>query len=255
MPAGTNYPVTNQQAQRIAGLWSRTGRDWSYPELIAALSIYAETFGKPVSKLRDSPIARVALMTGRATSSVYAKVLNFRFLDPRSEGKGMSRAGAADGKVWQQFYDPGSSTIQIDALAREFDRLWGDVEPQDKSMALPEVNAAAEIVANEAEKLESLTLEQLLAKYAAQVPHRAARPAIRSLSARTYERDPLVIAIAKMRASYRCEIRDCAHPTFATPRGYPYSEVHHIVPLANGGEDTIQNAACSRTDTTIKNHA
>lgn len=244
MQAGTNYPVTNQQARRIVGLWNRTGRDWSYPELVAALAIYAETFGKPVSKLPGSRVAHVALMTGRAVSSVYAKVLNFRFLDPRSQGKGMSRAGAADANIWQQFYDPASSTIQIDALAREFERLWGDIGTQDEGIGVPEANGAAEFVVNEAEALESLTLEQLLAKYWVQAPRRAARPATRSLSARVYERDPLVIAIARTRASHQCEIHDCAHPTFATPRGHQYSEVHHIIPLASGGEDTIENVAC-----------
>lgn len=244
MAAGTNYRVTFQQAQRIAWLWSRTGRDWSYRELVAALTIYAETYDKPVSKLPNSPVARVAVMTGRAVSSVYAKVLNFRFLDPRSDGKGMSRAGAADAKVWQQFYDPASSAIEIDALLREFERLWGDAEPQDGDVALPDANSAAEIVADEAERLEGLTLAQLLAKYAAQASHRTARPATRLLSARTYERDPLVIAIAQARASHKCEIRDCPHPAFVTPRGHYYSEVHHIVPLAKGGEDTIQNVAC-----------
>jgi predicted HNH restriction endonuclease len=70
-----------------------------------------------------------------------------------------------------------------------------------------------------------------------------ARPATRLLVSRDYDRNPLVIAVARMRASHRCEIRDCAHPTFETPEGVAYTEVHHIIPLAEGGEDTIENAA------------
>jgi predicted HNH restriction endonuclease len=31
---------------------------------------------------------------------------------------------------------------------------------------------------------------------------------------------------------------------FETPDGTSYTEVHHIVPLAEGGEDTIENVAC-----------
>jgi predicted HNH restriction endonuclease len=59
-----------------------------------------------------------------------------------------------------------------------------------------------------------------------------------------YDRDPLVITIARKRAGHRCEARDCAHPTFETSEGVAYTEVHHIVPLADGGEDTIENVAC-----------
>ena len=64
------------------------------------------------------------------------------------------------------------------------------------------------------------------------------------LYARVYDRDPLVIAIARKRADHRCEIGDCEHPSFQTPGGLPYTEVHHIVPLSEGGEDIIENVAC-----------
>lgn len=70
------------------------------------------------------------------------------------------------------------------------------------------------------------------------------RPATWVLSSRAYERNPLVVAIARMRAGNTCEVRGCPHPTFVTPDGVPYTEVHHIDPLADGGEDTIENVAC-----------
>lgn len=244
MQAGTNYPVLPEQALRLGALWSRTGRDWARNELVAGLMIYAETYGQPVSKLPGSPVARVALMTGRAVNSVYAKVMNFRYLDPRAEGKGMSRAGEKDRDVWMEFYDSASSTIRMDALTREYARLWGETEVEDEVVAPPDVNATAESFSDEAERLEGLTLEQLLTKYATQAPQRSARPSTRVLSARAYERDPLVVAIAQLRAAHRCEVHGCAHPTFETSGGRPYSEVHHIVPLAEGGDDTIENVAC-----------
>src|SRR6516164_1700376 len=70
------------------------------------------------------------------------------------------------------------------------------------------------------------------------------RPARKILSARSYERNPLVITIARLRASHRCEVQNCTHPTFKTLEGIIYTEVHHIVPLADGGEDSIDNVAC-----------
>jgi hypothetical protein len=40
MQAGTNYPVTLEQARRLSALWSRTGRDWNRSESIAGLWAY-----------------------------------------------------------------------------------------------------------------------------------------------------------------------------------------------------------------------
>ena len=62
--------------------------------------------------------------------------------------------------------------------------------------------------------------------------------------ARRFERDSEVVVRAKERAGYRCEVPDCAHPTFETVDGLPYMEVHHIKPLAEGGLDTAENVEC-----------
>src|SRR5689334_18992585 len=130
----------------------------------------------------------------------------------------------------------------MEALGQEFTRLWGAALAD--SVSPPEAGAAAAIIADEAERLEELSLEQLLTKYNAQGTQRSARPGTRALTTRAYDRNPLVIAIARMRATHRCEVRGCAHPAFETADGIPYNEVHHITPLADGGEDTIENVAC-----------
>jgi hypothetical protein len=57
-------------------------------------------------------------------------------------------------------------------------------------------------------------------------------------------RDPVVVAYARTRASYKCEISDCATVAFETLSGLPFVEVHHIHPLGEGGQDKIQNVAC-----------
>jgi predicted HNH restriction endonuclease len=59
-----------------------------------------------------------------------------------------------------------------------------------------------------------------------------------------YERSPLVIAITRKRAGYSCEVEGCTSPTFVTDDGERFVEVHHLTPLAQGGEDTIENTAC-----------
>ena len=242
MQAGTNYPVTPEQARRLGALWSRTGRDWNRSESIAGLWAYAQTFGQPVSQLPGSPVAKIALLISRAVSGVYAKVMNFRSIDPRVPGEGMSGAGDTDRRVWDEFYDAAAATLRSEALSQEFDRLWPEAAADVEEGA--EASAAAATLADEVERLEERSLEELLTRYRTQTDQRPARPRKRTLAAYDYDRDPLVIAIARKRATHRCEIHSCAHPTFETAEGIPYTEVHHIIPLSDGGPDTIDNVAC-----------
>jgi hypothetical protein len=242
MQAGTNYKIASPQAQRLDALWTRTGRDWTRNEALAGLWAYDRTYGGPVSSLPGAPVSRVALAIGRAVSGVYAKVMNFRSLDPRAAGEGMSGAGEADKAVWKEFFDVAASTLRTDQLNQEFVRIWGDEVGQPLLSA--EVGATAAVVAFESERLETQDLPQLLTKYTAQRNAGVPRPSTRVLSARAYERDPLVIAIGRKRADHRCEVKDCEHPSFETPQGLRYTEVHHIIPLAEGGDDTIENVAC-----------
>jgi len=57
-----------------------------------------------------------------------------------------------------------------------------------------------------------------------------------------FERDPDVVAEALWKAKGVCD--ECLNPApFARKKnGRPYLEVHHVVPLSKGGEDTISNA-------------
>jgi hypothetical protein len=65
MAAATNYPLTREQGERLAALWSRTGHNWTRDESIAGLWAYARTSGGPVSRLQGSPVSDVALRIGR----------------------------------------------------------------------------------------------------------------------------------------------------------------------------------------------
>jgi 5-methylcytosine-specific restriction endonuclease McrA len=242
MQAGTNYPVTPEQARRLSALWSRTGRDWNRSESIAGLWTYAQTFAQPISQIPGSPVANTALLIGRAVSGLYAKVMNFRSIDPRVPDEGMSGAGDTDRRVWSEFYDSVAGTLRVEELSKEFARLWLESAAVNEEGA--EASAATAMLADEAGKLEKQSLEELIAKYRAQARQRSKRPRRRTLAVYDYDRDPLVIAIAQKRAGHRCEIDACAHPTFGTEEGLPYTEVHHIMPLSEGGPDTIENVAC-----------
>ena len=59
-----------------------------------------------------------------------------------------------------------------------------------------------------------------------------------------FVRDPNVIAWVLHMTDGTCEVCGCDAP-FVRPDGEPYLEVHHVLPLAAGGPDTVDNAvAC-----------
>lgn len=57
-----------------------------------------------------------------------------------------------------------------------------------------------------------------------------------------FARSPLVIAGTLARADGKCEMPDCASEPFNRHGGGVYLEVHHVIPLAEGGEDSLLNA-------------
>lgn len=68
----------------------------------------------------------------------------------------------------------------------------------------------------------------------------AATPGQRSSTSTSYERDLFVSELAKRIAGGICQLCDAPAP-FKSRRGEPYLETHHIVWLARGGEDSIEN--------------
>ncbi len=57
-----------------------------------------------------------------------------------------------------------------------------------------------------------------------------------------YVRDPRVVAYTQQRAKGVCELCQQKAP-FCRPDGTGYLETHHILPLAEGGPDTVENCA------------
>lgn len=57
-----------------------------------------------------------------------------------------------------------------------------------------------------------------------------------------YDRNPDVVAEVLIRAAGNCERCKNVAPFKRKSDGSPYLEVHHVVQLAQGGEDTIENA-------------
>jgi len=237
MAQGTNFPMDIEEAERVAILWQRTGSDWTWREVVAALWAFDATKDAEVSKLPDSPVAKVSLAIGRAVSGVYNKVMNFRALDPTDGRAGFKSNADMDREVWVRFFDPVARKIDRAALNEEMTRL-GLV------LSVAGIPAAAE--APPVTIPASGSLGALMRKYEASTMRGAypRLPKTTSVQAQMFERNPLVVSIAQLRANRACEIPGCTTPVFATDSGDFFCEIHHIEPLAEGGEDTIENAIC-----------
>lgn len=87
-------------------------------------------------------------------------------------------------------------------------------------------------------KAKTLPLPELefQAKYAVKTGSR------REVVSEVFEPDEIVSEYVKRRANGTCQLCSQSAP-FTTPDGEPYLEIHHIVPLKEGGEDVVGNVA------------
>ena len=201
--------------------------------MIAALRLYSVLWDKPISKTVGSPVEQLGQRVGRVATGVYNKIMNLRALDPRVEQKGLPGGSKTDREVWEEFYDVKTNSIDEVKLEAEYQRLWGSFA----GFKSPEPRLDDEV-----ERLETKSLDQLLEAYRAKASK--GKPKRREVQQLTYERDALVVAITRKRAEYHCEVDGCTSPTFLTDEGERYVEVHHLIPLAQGGKDEIENTAC-----------
>lgn len=232
--AGTNFRLAEAERIRLNALWRRAKAPWTYAETVAGLWAFWRTLGGNISRQPGTPVVLAALRTGRVVKGMYNKVLNFRALDPNDERAGLSATSLMDRKVWSQFYDPSAAQLRGAHIEAEYERLWPSEE-----LPLPEQPS----VDRAAAALTGLSLAELLARFAAKANGRNDKPRTYQTTSYAFERNPDVVAIARLRAQGRCEALGCAHPLFLDADGLPFLEVHHIDPLSEGGEDRPDNVA------------
>ena len=102
----------------------------------------------------------------------------------------------------------------------------------------------ADVVLSDDENLQGEEMEALSAEQLLQVAllHESEKPEIvvSDTPTKSIKRDPVISKFAKVRANGICELCGNDAP-FIGRNGEPYLETHHIVPLADGGADTIEN--------------
>lgn len=232
--AGTNFPVEPLEAQRLHQVWRKTGTDWGRDEVVAALYLYGELGNGPISKTAESGVEQLAQQIGRVPSGVYNKLMNLRSIDPRDSRKGFEGGSKVDKATWDEFFDTEAGAVDTLRLGLEHARLWGAGVQSGH-------HAADDVYNSEEKRLSTKSIERLLDQYARRPPNIA--PTRRAHETVIYDRDPLVVVLRKRLAKYVCEVEGCASEQFADQDGELFVEVHHIIPLAAGGSDTLENTA------------
>ncbi len=172
MPTGTNFPVAPHLANRLAAIWANTGRNWTYPEVVAALWAYDQVWDQSISTSKGSPVDQVSRLINRVLPGVYNKLMNFRALDPRVAAKGLDAGSKVDRQAWAEFFDHGSQSIRTAALKQRFEELWPPSESAPEQSTLPDESAVRDALDAEVVRLEKVlrekTLAELMVLYAGQ---------------------------------------------------------------------------------------
>jgi 5-methylcytosine-specific restriction protein A len=95
-----------------------------------------------------------------------------------------------------------------------------------------------EQVRKEAEKARKLPRAERLERLAVADP----LPEVQVVVSKSFKRNQYVVQEVLERAKGHCEDCQSAAPFLRASDGTPYLEVHHVVTLANGGLDNVENA-------------
>jgi 5-methylcytosine-specific restriction protein A len=195
---------------------------WSEAELDASVKVYLEMLSKEGSETpyRKSDYRNRLLqdvLKGRTPGSFEFRMQNISYV--------LDSLGRPYIKGYLPARNVGANTRDsiIKSLERNKFINLEDLEPTPNNNQLQERTDRARRIIN----LEDQPAGQ-------QIPKRI------ESSTSTYYRDPVVRAWVLKNANGKCEACDSDAP-FILPDSFPFLEVHHMIPLALGGPDTIDN--------------
>jgi hypothetical protein len=220
-------------------IWRAQGKSASVAGVIAECVV-----ASPVRVMEEEPEA-VAFWKGhfvpRSQRRVWLRVTNVA-----DEGHCLTRTSLLRDPILkdaQPIVRPRGTNFELTAEASgrlsELWNRWGHAE--ERPEFLDQTSRAFE---EDVRALQQDSLAELMEIYKRELLLAPIKPKTRSVVAEAFDRNPRVVAIARLRAKFRCEVPDCKSETFLTSEKLPYCEVHHLTPLARGGMDRIENVAC-----------
>lgn len=228
------------------------------------------------ASLAVNPITSTQIQAAYALArDVYDKKVDERAAVESLERQGMNRASASDyirnlrqmldGKPYHRTlndagtsyylqnvltdYGPAAAANALAALRGHivyYEGIRGSRRPSLRSIAAKFQEALSPYVAVDEQALFQAEVQasEALPDDRREAASRAfpKKPATRILCVVAYDRNPHVVRTVLKRAAGTCE--DCGQPApfNRTSTGEPYLEVHHKVRLADGGDDSVENA-------------
>lgn len=180
-----------------------------------------EAAGIEPSEVRPAEPFRLPIMLDPETQSVIASF----YLSERSEEAGRD----PEPRLGREFISSWAETGDVVVIGSIGSRLFA----AKTSKAAPDLVGQMLAKAGRAKRKDILAL----AGQAKGQPKRVKR------TQSDFVRNQYVVAGALIRAKGRCELPGCKTVLFSKDDGQPFLEVHHVVPLAEGGVDELGNAA------------
>jgi 5-methylcytosine-specific restriction protein A len=198
-----------------------------------AASELQDRFGLNINSARDFLHQFRKMMRGETfTRSLNASALEY-FLSAIAKERGPEAANNAVAATWRhiEYYEnvEGSRMKKLRSVVEKFQMAQpGLVSMKDHEAAF----AAA--VKQSARDSSAARMKRL--------KNANTTPAFLFVTTKVYARNPDVIVEVLLRAAGSCELCKKPAPFRRKSDGSPFLEVHHKTRLANGGEDTIDNA-------------
>lgn len=194
------------------------GSGWTDDELRAAVGAYLEMLrleldGTSYIKKQINEGLRAGALSGRSASAVEYRMQN------------ISQVLDELGLPWIRGYRPAKN-------------VGPEVRPKIESLVL---DLGDDLV----QQLGPTDDPDELARRASELndtpkPERYQAPEQTQRIAASFKRDPRVVAWVRREAAGHCEL--CGEPAPFESGGEPFLEVHHVVPLSDGGFDSVENA-------------
>jgi len=199
-----------------------SGSRWTDTEIREAVAAYLwmlqeEQHGRRYSKAQVNEQLRKGALSKRSRASIEYRMQNISAI--------LEQAGFPRIKG----YVPAKSVGQgvADEIWKALEAL-GFSKQTDYHSAVP-----GEVLEN---RVKRIRLRKQILR-----PVGQAKPETRKSERTEYLRDPAVKAWVLEKAAGICEL--CGKPApFVTDEGLPYLEHHHVIPLAEGGPDTVENS-------------
>ena len=193
---------------------------WTEDELAACVDAYVEMLAKelryePFIKARINDQLRQSALSGRSRGSIEYRMQNISYV--------MQTLGLP----WITGYKPAAN---IGGHAKVIQRL---IEHHDLSFAESHASSTDPLVVRRRSR-------RIRRRGHVDPPVGQQSPAAVAATTTRYERSTHVVAYVLQTAAGRCEA--CHVPGPFQSEGEPFLEVHHVVPLSDGGPDTVDNA-------------